>query len=266
MYSITDCYNVLNDSSLRNSGVYCIENKTNDRQYIGSTINPIFHRIQQHICYLKKGIHHSKILQRSFDKYGIDVFSLKVLEVVLTEDISTIRDREQYWIDTLKPYYNILIDAKSPLGYIHSEEVKEKQSQDTRDRFRDKETGVKYYPKDDSWGINIRVRGFRIYALGRFKTKEEALIARKEAESIFWTEEFDNLSLEEKKKFVEKYRKSKPVNNSKTGFRYIVINKTASKLKHYRFHYTKTNMSRFFLTLEEAVAFRNKYLEENNLI
>ena len=32
-------------------------------------------------------------------------------------------EREQYYIDTLNPEYNILKIAGSPLGYIHSEET-----------------------------------------------------------------------------------------------------------------------------------------------
>ena len=116
MYSLQACYKTPKDSDLRNSGVYCIENKTNGKQYIGSTINAIYHRVQGHLCSLKKGTHHSSILQKSFDKHGVDSFSLKILEVVPREDFNVARDREQFWIDTLKPFYiNCTMSTSKPL-------------------------------------------------------------------------------------------------------------------------------------------------------
>lgn len=37
-----------------------------------------------------------------------------------------ILEREQYYIDLIKPEYNILLKAGSPLGYKHTESAKEK--------------------------------------------------------------------------------------------------------------------------------------------
>jgi len=52
-------------------------------------------------------------------KHGYSYFKLEILEYC-TED--KIRDREQYYIDLLKPEYNILQTAGSSLGFKHSEE------------------------------------------------------------------------------------------------------------------------------------------------
>jgi group I intron endonuclease len=56
-------------------------------------------------------------------KYGYSNFRLEILEYC--DPLSAIK-REQYYIDLLKPYYNILKIAGSSLGLQHSEETKEK--------------------------------------------------------------------------------------------------------------------------------------------
>lgn len=54
-------------------------------------------------------------------KYGHSSFSLYILEYC---DIKYTIEREQFYFDLLKPTYNILSVAGSPLGRIHTEETK----------------------------------------------------------------------------------------------------------------------------------------------
>jgi hypothetical protein len=51
-------------------------------------------------------------------KHGIENFSLDILEYCATKDVI---QREQYYLDTYKPIYNILKIAGSSLGYVHNE-------------------------------------------------------------------------------------------------------------------------------------------------
>jgi len=53
-------------------------------------------------------------------KYGYSNFSLEILEYC---DVKNTILREQYFIDTLKPEYNILQKAGSSLGFKHSEKT-----------------------------------------------------------------------------------------------------------------------------------------------
>lgn len=53
-------------------------------------------------------------------KYGYNKFSLDILEYC---EPSLLIKREQYYLDTLKPEYNILKIAGSSLGYKHSPET-----------------------------------------------------------------------------------------------------------------------------------------------
>lgn len=56
-------------------------------------------------------------------KYGYSNFTLNILEYC---NVSEVILREQYYIDLLKPEYNILPKAGSTLGYKHTEETKAK--------------------------------------------------------------------------------------------------------------------------------------------
>lgn len=85
------------------SGVYCIENSTNKKKYIGSSGN-IYSRLHKHNSILNKGCHENCILQNSWKKHGNEKFECYVLEFCNTNDLTKI---EQKWIDLLNPDYNI---------------------------------------------------------------------------------------------------------------------------------------------------------------
>ena len=106
-------------------GIYKIINELNQDCYIGSSIK-IKSRWTRHKKDLKNGNHHSIILQRSVEKYGIENFKFLILEECLKEDLLI---REQYYLDLEKPKYNISLTAGSCLGCKQSKEVKEKRRQ-----------------------------------------------------------------------------------------------------------------------------------------
>lgn len=65
------------------------------------------------------------IIYKALEKYGHANFNLKILEYCLVNDLMV---REQYYLDTLKPDYNILTYAGSSRGYRHTEASKELMS------------------------------------------------------------------------------------------------------------------------------------------
>jgi hypothetical protein len=71
---------------------------------------------------LKKG---RSLINSGLLKNGYSNFTLEILEYC--EPSETI-SREQYYLDLLKPEYNILLTAGSPLGYKHNDETKAKMS------------------------------------------------------------------------------------------------------------------------------------------
>lgn len=84
-------------------GIYKIENKTNDKKYIGSS-KDIYSRWVSHIRSLKNGEHHSYRLQREWDEFGQDNFVFSIIEECEIENRLV---REQYYIDLYKSYNNL---------------------------------------------------------------------------------------------------------------------------------------------------------------
>ncbi len=101
-------------------GIYLITNVINKKQYVGSSIN-VYYRIQTHKCKLAKNKHKNPKLQNGYNKYGLSNFAFTILEFV--DDINDLLKREQYYIDNLKPWYNILPIAGNVLGLKHSNET-----------------------------------------------------------------------------------------------------------------------------------------------
>ena len=103
--------------------IYQILNTQNNKRYVGSSVN-FDKRIRQHKIDLKRKKHANRHLQDSWNKYGEEAFSFTALEVVTNpEDLLS---REQFWIDTSNPEYNIDKVAGSSLGVKRSPETIEK--------------------------------------------------------------------------------------------------------------------------------------------
>ena len=106
------------------SGVYKITNIINNKCYVGSSQN-ILRRWSEHKRELFKNKHHSIVLQRSYNKHKLNNFIFEVLEYCTTDMLLI---KEQYYIDILKPKYNMLKFAGSALGHIVTEKTKLKMS------------------------------------------------------------------------------------------------------------------------------------------
>lgn len=100
------------------SGVYRWVNNKTKKTYVGSG-KDLKIRIN---CYyslnmLKK---EKRPICNALLKYGHNYFTLEILEYC---PISKLIEREQYYLDLLKPEYNIAMIAYSTLGYKHSAET-----------------------------------------------------------------------------------------------------------------------------------------------
>lgn len=126
--SLNNNYNI-NDLMDDRSGIYCIS--LNDKIYIGSSKN-FKNRKKDHLKRLNAKKHHSWILQKEFCKQNGVGLNFYVLEWV--EDVKKLIEREQFWLDFLKPEYNISKKAYSCLGVKRTKEQKERQSQSSKGR------------------------------------------------------------------------------------------------------------------------------------
>jgi len=107
-------------------GIYQIQNQSNGNRYVGSTVN-LNKRWAAHLCTLRHRRHDNQHLQRAFDKYGEGAFAFCVIEHI--DDALRLIPREQYYLNILKPEYNMAPTAGSSLGYRHTEEARRKMSE-----------------------------------------------------------------------------------------------------------------------------------------
>jgi group I intron endonuclease len=113
------------------SGVYAIQQQGTDRYYVGQS-NNIEARWREHTAALRNQRHHSKFLQRAWDKYGEDAFTWVILHV--TDDLEELTALEQWYMDTLNCTFNGRPAADSMRGFRHSSESLEKMSASARKR------------------------------------------------------------------------------------------------------------------------------------
>lgn len=114
------------------SGIYQIINLVNGNRYIGSS-KDILKRKGEHFNLLRRGKHENNHLQNACDKFGIENLSFSVIEYC-ESDKETLLLREQYYMDTLKPEYNLNPLAQSCFGVKHTEESRRNMAKAARNR------------------------------------------------------------------------------------------------------------------------------------
>ena len=117
------------------SAIYCLRNTIDNKCYVGSA-KKLNYRLWNHKHKLTKGNHANKHLQNFVNKHGIDTIYFEILEKVENNII----EREQHWINTLNPAFNILPIAGSSEGISLSEEHKSKISKGRKGILHTKNT------------------------------------------------------------------------------------------------------------------------------
>lgn len=105
------------------SGIYKITNTVNGKFYVGSSAD-IDKRWYDHKRELMLNIHTNPKLQHSWNKHGENKFTFAIVENV-EADQSKLFEREQYYLDALKPYkreigYNICPIASGGDNITHN--------------------------------------------------------------------------------------------------------------------------------------------------
>lgn len=157
------------------SGIYQIQSKIHpEKIYIGSAVD-IQERWRIHLRGLRNNKHHSKKLQRHFNKYGEQDLQLSL---VLECDKEVLINAEQAFINHYDPYFNICRVAGSQLGIKRSDEFKRKcskyhsgktLSEEHKEHIRESCIGINNWTKGISRSNNVRTQ-IAIGMLGKQNT------------------------------------------------------------------------------------------------
>lgn len=105
------------------SGIYCLINKINGHSYIGSSIN-LASRMKNYLnnTFLKSRQNANMPIVKALLKYDQSNFTLFIVEYAEPQGLTA---RETHFITSVLPYYNVLKQGYSSLGYKHTEETKQ---------------------------------------------------------------------------------------------------------------------------------------------
>jgi len=137
------------------SGVYKITNLLNNHCYIGSSSN-INNRWYTHKTRLKHNNNLNLHLKNAINKYGFENFKFEILATCPKKYLLKL---EQWFIDNLKPEYNIRKIAQSNLGITLTKDWKNKISNSLKgikrdDSFKEKCSNSKKGMKN-TWGKDL---------------------------------------------------------------------------------------------------------------
>lgn len=120
------------------SGVYLLVNNINGNIYIGSSIN-LANRMRSYLNnnFLLSKQNNKMPIVKALLKYDQSNFSLLILEYA---DPVNLTSRETSYITSLMPYYNVLKQGYSSLGYRHTEETKGLLSELAKNRIHSDKT------------------------------------------------------------------------------------------------------------------------------
>ena len=120
------------------TGVYCIVNLINGKIYIGSSVK-LAVRMMNYLntTFLKNRKNNNMPIIQALLKYGQENFAVLIVEYVDIENLSV---RETFYITNLLPYYNVLKQGYSSLGYKHTEATKQMLSELAKNRVHSDKT------------------------------------------------------------------------------------------------------------------------------
>lgn len=121
----------VNKEWLNKSGIYKINFK--NKCYIGSSKN-IYSRLAQHISHLRAGKHHSRYMQRCYNKYGEENFNFEILEII-EYDEKILREKELKYIKHFKSVFN----STTPIEYHHNKDMKNRISKTLKLKYQNGE-------------------------------------------------------------------------------------------------------------------------------
>lgn len=191
-------------------GIYCITNTTNNKVYVGSTVN-LHRRCVAHLRLLRANKHHSPKLQAAWNKYGELNFTFKVLVECEKENLILLEQSFMDKFDSATNGYNVcMIAGCNPAKLSNIPHLSRKHSEETKAKMSLASKGKKKKPLTEEHKEKLRRS-----QLGRRFTQEEKLAVSIGRKGIPMSEEtkikISNSRREIKLSNIDKYRRKSKV-------------------------------------------------------
>lgn len=139
-------------------GVYAIINISTGEQYIGSSKH-LYNRLYKHQYHLNHNNHNNQHLQNAWNKYTSKNF---IYNILCYCGLDKQYEMEQYYINLLKPKYNIQLEVIGVSGSTRPPETKQKISNTLKKGYK---TGkIKSYI-NDFYGQSVYIYNIRTWKL-----------------------------------------------------------------------------------------------------
>lgn len=220
----------------KKGGIYIITNLKNKKIYIGSA-KEFKRRYRGHIQSLRRGKHHNKHLQASFNKYGEDVFLYEVVEVVEGGKKARTKIEQEYldiWLDRWEQCYNFQKKSVQKQGKFKNPEVTKRKISKAKREFYQTEKGKELIQRlsdqkrdktyEEIYGIikaekiKQKIRDNKLIEMNRPKVKENL---RKMHTGKSFEERFGIEKAQEIKKKQSQKRKGKYLGKDSSGFKIL---------------------------------------------
>lgn len=134
--------------------IYCYTNQINQHKYVGQT-NNLNRRIREHksCAYNPQSSSYNTLFHQKIREYGINNFSIEVLEKLYNVSQDYVNERETFWIKDKQSFrgtglgYNSDYGGNKKISSILSEE----QIRDIKEKIR---SGVAYFDIEDEYNIS----------------------------------------------------------------------------------------------------------------
>lgn len=102
----------LHDAVTNKAGIYMFTNKVNKKSYIGKSKNLCKRLYDYYWLAISDQMFSHSNMQRAFGRFGASNFKLTIIENC---EEAILSEREQFYIDILKPQYNVRTTVKAKL-------------------------------------------------------------------------------------------------------------------------------------------------------
>jgi len=167
------------DENKNKSGIYLFTNLLNKDKYVGQS-SDLAKRFTKYFTLSYLNNKNTLVISRALIKYGYANFSISILEYC---DKDILNEREQYYMDIIKPVYNTLKIAGSSSGYKHTQESKDKRSLGLKGKYTGTNSslyGTTHTDKTKELMSSMR-RGQDNYFYGKTHTDETRELMKQKA-------------------------------------------------------------------------------------